>query len=70
MRKATPISISIFNIKGQKVKTLINNELKEGEYHLSWDGKDNNGRTCSSGVYYYQIAAPNQNITKKMLLLK
>ncbi len=70
LKKTMPISIDIYNIKGQKVKSLVNSKLTEGEYQLSWDGKDNNGRTCSSGVYYYHIVAQNQQITKKMMIIK
>lgn len=70
LTKSAPVSIAIYNIKGQKVKDLIGSELKSGNYQFTWNGKDDNGRYCSSGVYYYRIVTPEKNITKKMLLFK
>ena len=70
LTKSAPISIAIYNIKGQKVKRIIDSELKSGDYQFTWDGRDNNGRSCSSGLYYYRIVSPERNITRKMLLLK
>ena len=70
LTEAAPISITIYNIKGQKVKSLIDSEMKSGDYQFTWDGRDNNGRSCSSGLYYYRIVSPERNITRKMLLLK
>ena len=70
LTEAAPISIAIYNIKGQKVKRIIDSELKSGDYQFTWDGRDNNGRSCSSGLYYYRIVSPERNITRKMLLLK
>ena len=70
LTKSAPVSIAIYNIKGQKVKTLTDAELKSGDYQFTWNGKDNNDRCCSSGVYYYRIVTPEKNIAKKMLLFK
>jgi len=60
----------IYNLKGQKVKTLINNKLDEGSHQVVWDGRDDNENALSSGVYFYKLQAGNYSETKKMILLK
>jgi hypothetical protein len=70
LSKGSPISLAIYNGKGQKVKTIVQSELKSGDYQFTWDGRDKNGRSCASGVYYYKIITSEKSITRKMLLLK
>jgi len=64
------VELSIFNIKGQKVKTLINEELQKGKHTSIWSGLDSNNKPVSSGIYLYKIKAGNQESVKRMLLLK
>ncbi len=66
------ISLSIYNIKGQLVKKLINNEsFQKGIHSVIWDGNDELNEPVSSGVYFYKLKVNNQTETiKKMLLLK
>ncbi len=61
----------IYNIKGQKVKTLINSVLENGDHLIIWDGSDQNNQPVSSGIYFYQLKIGNEIIgSKRMLLLK
>ncbi|NQV17955.1 MAG: SBBP repeat-containing protein [Armatimonadetes bacterium] len=62
--------ISIYNIKGQKIKTLISNQLSAGEHSVVWDGKDDYGNKVSSGVYLYKLKAGDFQRVRKMILLK
>ncbi|MBC8414870.1 MAG: T9SS type A sorting domain-containing protein [Candidatus Cloacimonetes bacterium] len=64
------ISISIYNIKGQKVKTLVTGTQPAGSYNVSWEGKDESGKDVTSGIYFYKLKTKNNEITRKMLLLK
>ncbi len=64
------VSIEIYNIKGQKVKTLVNEKLDKGEYNLVWAGKDDHDKQVGSGVYFYKMKAGRYTATKKMILLK
>ena len=64
------ISLEIFNIKGQKVKTLIDNTIDKGQHSIIWDGKDGNNQIVSSGVYFYKLTTPTKTLTNRMLLLK
>ncbi|MFA6456900.1 MAG: DUF4350 domain-containing protein, partial [Bacteroidota bacterium] len=64
------VTIEIFNILGQKVRTLVNRYQGIGSYSITWDGKDNNGILVASGIYYYQIHANNFRSVKKMTFIK
>ncbi len=64
------VQIFVYNLKGQLVKQLLNKRESLGTHSIIWDGKDKNGRTCSSGVYYYRLNNNSTSITKKMLMLK
>jgi hypothetical protein len=65
------IDLSIFNIKGQKIKTLAQNEFTKGSHSIIWSGDDEFGKTVSSGVYYYKLKVNNTTeVVKKCLLLK
>ena len=65
------INISIFNIKGQKIKTLANNEFTKGSHSIVWNGKDEFGKSVSSGIFYYKLKVNGKTeAVKKCLLLK
>ncbi|MCD6177411.1 MAG: T9SS type A sorting domain-containing protein [Candidatus Cloacimonetes bacterium] len=68
--KAGKITIKIYNIKGQYVKTLINEYKELGAYETYWDGTDDKNRNVSSGVYLYQLESDNATKTNKMILIK
>ncbi|MCD6176382.1 MAG: T9SS type A sorting domain-containing protein, partial [Candidatus Cloacimonetes bacterium] len=68
--KAQFAKLEIFNIKGQKVKTLVNEELEVGKYSVVWKGDDTSGRKVASGVYFYKFNTDHYHNIKKMLLLK
>ncbi|MBC8527222.1 MAG: caspase family protein [Candidatus Cloacimonetes bacterium] len=64
------VYLSIYNIKGQKVCTLVNNKLEKGIHSVIWDGKDENGNLVSSGIYLYKLKTGNKTAVKKMILLR
>lgn len=63
-------NLEIYNVRGQKVKTLLNENKMAGRHSIVWDGKDDNGRSVSSGVYFYRLTTPNRTHISKMLLMK
>ncbi|MFW5628129.1 MAG: choice-of-anchor J domain-containing protein, partial [Candidatus Cloacimonadaceae bacterium] len=65
-----PVSVSVYNVKGQLVRNLVNDVRAAGNHSVVWNGKDNNGRDVSSGVYYYKMNAGKYSSTKKMVLMK
>lgn len=66
------VSLDIYNTKGQLIKTLVSNEKYSGgnEYNVSWNGTDENGKSVSSGVYFYKLKANNFTDIKKAVFLK
>ena len=64
------VELAIYNLKGQKVKTLVNELLPAGQHSVVWDGKDDNGKSVSSGIYFYKLKTGNFEKTKKMILMK
>ncbi len=63
-------TLSLYNTRGQLVKTLVNGQKGPGSYVINWDGRDENGRMVPSGVYFYRIQAGEFVQTRKMILLK
>ena len=57
-------------MKGQKVKILINEKLEAGNHQVVWNGKDENGKPVSSGIYFYKMKAGEYTSMKKMILMK
>ncbi|MDY6915024.1 MAG: T9SS type A sorting domain-containing protein [Candidatus Cloacimonadota bacterium] len=64
------VTIEIYNIKGQKIKTLVNSTKDAGEHSVVWNGRDESGNSVSSGVYFYKMQAGKYTSTKKMILMK
>jgi len=63
--------LSIYNIKGQKLKTFLNLQInKSPNQQIIWNGTDNNNKAVASGIYLYKVKAGNQESVKRMLLLK
>ncbi len=60
----------IYNLRGQKVKTLINEKLVIGNHSVTWNGKDDSGKSVSSGVYFYKMKTGKDSFQRKMILLK
>ncbi len=70
IEEAGHVSINIYNMKGQLVKTLVNEYLDSAYHNVSWNGKDNSSKTVSSGIYFYKMRSSNYTATKKMILMK
>lgn len=65
------VDLTIFNLKGQKIKTLANNKFNVGSHSIIWNGDDNLGNPVSSGIYYYELNINGKTeFVKKCLLLK
>jgi hypothetical protein len=63
--QASHVNLTIYNVLGQKVQTLVDEQREAGSYTVTWDASP-----YSSGVYFYRISADNFSNTKKMLMLK
>jgi len=63
-------SLTIYNLTGQKVRVLLDEEMLPGDYQAIWDGKDDNDKKVSSGIYFYHFKAGDNSETRKMIMLK
>jgi hypothetical protein len=71
MIEAGKVSIEVFNMKGQKVKTLVHETLPAGEHSVVWNGRNSNGKRVGSGIYFYKLNVNGKSeAVKKCLLLK
>ena len=70
LKQGENVKIEVYNIKGQLVRTLVNEEQAAGNHKVVWTGVDNNNRPVSSGVYFYKMTAGKYSSSKKMILMK
>ncbi|MBK7141770.1 MAG: SBBP repeat-containing protein [bacterium] len=68
--RAAVVDLSIFNILGEKVRTVVTQPYPAGSHQVFWSGNDNHGNPVASGVYFYRITTESGNLSKKLLLLK
>jgi len=64
------VTISIYNVMGQKVNTIVEGSKSVGSHIVFWDGTDKTGKVVSSGVYFYRIHAGDFVESKRMMLIK
>lgn len=64
------VKLNIYNLLGQKVRTLENGQRCKGHHSITWVGKDNRGKEVSSGIYFYQLRAGDCKETRKLILIK
>ena len=62
--------LEIYNLKGQRVTSLLNETRGAGKHTITWDGLDEAGRPVSSGIYFYRLTTPQRTISAKMLMIK
>ncbi|HRX76983.1 MAG TPA: T9SS type A sorting domain-containing protein, partial [Candidatus Cloacimonadota bacterium] len=70
LKESAHVKIEVFNILGQKVKTLVNNQMNSGNHNVAWNGLDDNKRPVASGVYFYKMQSGDYSNTRKMILMK
>jgi hypothetical protein len=64
------VALKIYDANGRLVRSLVDGVSEPGSHNVSWDGRDNNGASVSSGVYFYRLTAGKFNESRKMVLLK
>lgn len=70
LRKKNNVKIKIYNLKGQRVRYLTDKTLQAGEHTITWNGRNDNGKLISSGIYYYKVETNNNTKLKKIVVLK
>ncbi|GAB1468169.1 hypothetical protein MASR2M64_08770 [Candidatus Cloacimonadota bacterium] len=69
LKQAGKVNLSIYNIKGQLIRTMLSSTQSPGTYSLNWDGKDTNGRDASNGIYFYRLQAGSFVSSKRLVKL-
>lgn len=64
------VRIDVFNILGQRVRTLMDGPLEAGRHQVEWDGRDSGRREVASGIYFYRLQAGDFTDARKMILLR
>ena len=66
----TQVSLTVYDLRGRVVKTLVERFVDAGTYQVQWHGRDSKGRAVASGVYFYRLQAEEFTMVRKMVLLK
>jgi hypothetical protein len=64
------VELTIYNILGEKVKTIVRDSKPAGSYTIVWDGTDHDNNTLPSGIYFYRLQAGDFTSTNRMILMK
>ena len=67
---AARVSLTVFDVKGSRVATVLDERRSAGHHTVAWNGRDDAGRQVSSGVYFYQLRAGDFRATRRMLLMR
>jgi len=70
LRNISNVNLSIYNLKGQMVKTLFASSATKGDYNVLWNLKDKSGKNVANGLYFYILDTQTQKIVKKLTILK
>ncbi len=70
LKQSCHVLLSVYDMTGRKMKTLIDEYRKNGEYQVVWDRKNEKGETLPAGIYYYRLKAGDELITRKTVILK
>ncbi len=64
------VSLKIYNLKGELVRNLLNERVNAGKHKITWNGKNDNNKIVTSGVYFYKLKTSKKTLIKKMMILK
>jgi hypothetical protein len=64
------VELTIYNLLGQQVRSLVKERKPAGFYEVEWDGRDETGKNASSGIYFYRLQAGKYVRTRRLLLIK
>jgi len=70
LKQSSKVTIDVYNILGQKIKTITEDEMPSGIHSAQWDGKDTFGHQAANGVYFYRMNTDEFHQTRKMILMK
>jgi flagellar hook assembly protein FlgD len=65
-----PVAVTVYNVAGRKVRTLVQGALPAGRYTYEWDGRDDTGLSLSAGIYFLNVKAGPYGETDRLLFLR
>ena len=65
-----PVELTIFDINGRRIRTLVDAHVVPGPHEVAWDGRDDLGAAVPSGIYFYRLTANSFDSVKRMLILR
>ena len=68
--KTERVSINVYDILGQNIRTLLNNNMRPGQHRIKWNGRNDKGDVSPSGIYFYKIKAGSYQSVKRLLFMK
>jgi len=66
----TTVDLTIYDVSGRRVRTLVSGKHLPGGYSVVWDGRNDGGRPVATGVYFYRLTAGGNNSVRKMVVLR
>ena len=70
IEEAKKVNVTIYDLAGNQVKSLVNQNYPAGKYSMNWDGTNDSGNPTRNGIYFYVLMADDQKISKKMIYTK
>ena len=67
---SAPITLRVYNIRGQLVRVLVDGEVEPGNYQVVWDGRNDKGEDVSSGIYFYRMNTETFTKNRRLILIK
>jgi hypothetical protein len=64
------VMLDIYDASGKRVQCLVHGEREKGSYRVEWDGRDDQGNSVASGIFFYRLTAGNQTISRKLVLVR
>jgi hypothetical protein len=64
------VTLSIYDVTGKRIHTILNRAMPPGIYLEQWDGRDENGKSVASGIYFYRLKTGQKALTRKMVLMR
>lgn len=65
-----PVSLTVYDVSGRRVRTLVDRDMGAGEFEVRWNGTDERGSAVSAGVYFYRLVAERKTLTRRMVILR
>ena len=70
LTSAQHATLTVYNVTGQKVRTLVQGTIQAGQQSVVWDGRDDSGNAVASGIYFYRLSTDEETQSRKMVFLK